>query len=311
MYQNNNIYIGATAIICKFPYDASSLEIINSSDMLDNEETWRKRTKISEIGIKYRKTDSLLYNYVVLPYPNQQFDNGGNDYTEYEVEESNHIYSIVRVSWGLYKNGVLQPARVVIRNLSANTDYDVEFYYKKEGSTAYYLIYTATIRTQSTIGACNCTNTVGGTEEQRATLQATCDEACRIYNEMGKSWTFTYQATVGGNPSGSAADDGMHFGPAYIGNLSIAVHEMAHNIMRIVEYAPDFYNGVDRKADLWNTYITEVNKFMEFASHVEGASWRWQGTHNYPVISSYNFNKVGCYLVAAGCHISRNYSEGY
>lgn len=313
IYENNYYYIGATAIIFKFPCDDPALEMINSNGQLDDFETWKTRTGIIEMGLIYRKASESSDNikHIVLPYPNQSFGKGGEDPAEYEVEEESYVYSVVRQGWGLYAHDILQPIRVVIKNLELNTEYKIGAYYKKSEYDTQMLTDLYQVKTQSIIGNSRCTGTTGGTTEQNATLLATCSEACNIYNSMGKSWDFTYDATVGGNPPGSAADDGMHFGPAYIDKLSVVMHEMAHHIMKIVNYNPDFYNGEDRKATLWENYNNEVTKFMEFATNVEGASWRWQGTHNYPVISSYDYGKVGNYLVAAACQISRVYSEGY
>ena len=43
---------------------------------------------------------------------------------------------------------------------------------------------------------------------------------------------------------------------------------------------------------------------MEFATYTEGATWAWQSSHNYPCISSAQYNTLFNYYVAAACHVS-------
>jgi len=40
---------------------------------------------------------------------------------------------------------------------------------------------------------------------------------------------------------------------------------------------------------------------MEFATNAPKATWRWLEYHNYPIISSYRYDLVDNYLVAAAC----------
>lgn len=311
IYSNNFYYLGATAILYNFECDYPSLEMTPSIPYyFPDESAWKSATGISEIGIEYKKSTDTNWTTIVLPYPgNKNFPSSSQeDQYEYCYEDTNYLYSIVRANYGLYANGILQPIRIVIKNLDVATSYDIRSYYIKNNITNTF--NTCEVTTLATAGGSRCTGVSGGTTEQNNILKATCDESCDIYNSMGSTFSHIYAAQVGGT-GGAAATSDMHFAVHYIDSLPTVAHEMAHNIMRIVNYNPDFYNGVDQKAALWNTYNSAVMKFMEFASHVEGANWRWQGEHNYPVISPHDYNKVGCYYVAAGCHLSRTASEGY
>jgi hypothetical protein len=313
IYQNNYYYAGASVILYKYELDYDGLGILSLASSLGRiptTEQWVSTKNITEIGVEYKKTSDGTWNKLLLHYG----DIWGNvpvnkqDTTEYEYEDDNYILSCTRNASGLiYKEGIIQPIRVIIKNLDTDTDYDIRSYYIENRVTKYFNLCHP--HTQENEGNCECTAIIGGTVEQQETLRSNCNLACQIFNSVGESFDFTYKAHIVDAYYGG--DSNMNFGIEDLKYVGSVVHEMAHNIMLIVKYNPVYCNGVDTKKAKWDTYFNEMTKFMEFATHVEGAYWNWQGAHCYPIIRPYNYDKAMCYFVAAACQISRKYGSQY
>lgn len=310
IFENNYAYAGTTAIIYNVELEHSALKFYIDEN---NQILLQSNSMVKEIGIEYKKESEDEWNTIKILNETtlDNVRNGTNLKNAMSaIETSNYLYSSVVA---LYKWNHMSPIRIVIKNLEEGTTYNIRSYYIKTSSRFYWNSCTVTTLVSQNVHY-ECTEVTGGTEEENAQLLSNINKACDIYNSMtaftrespsssdklnsktGGKFTATIIKDYWGD-SGFVADSSMKF---KYPNASIGVicHEMAHNTMkRLID------DTASEKA------YNEIVKFMEFATHCEGATWRWQSNHNYPVISSKDYQGVFNYLVAAACYVCRSASD--
>lgn len=292
---NNYYFAGPKAIIYNVELDHDFLGFYidsNKKILIDS------NINISEIGVKYKKSsDTEWIEIPLITY---------NDVIQYIRTYNTDLCDIIH---GLkqYENymvyypykvniNVIKPYRIIIKNLIPDTNYDISSYYIVNGETIEYNSCTVKTLKQRTYFTCgNITasdqyNTERNIEKLTNCITQCCDILSSITSWGNLETEIKINAQICKLADGVAADSSMKFnGPSNI-SLGIAMHELAHNYMNIV----NSYDGD-------NGYIV---KFMEFATYTEGATWRWQNSHNYPCISSADYNEFFNYYVAAACHVS-------
>lgn len=321
IYQNNYYYAGTTAIIYNFELDYPQLNFTQSNN------------GITEIGIRYKKQSDSEWNTSIklskdnistLNYDNliepPEYNNNRQYINEEIINSADYLIDICKAT------NRIMPIRVVILNLDSNTTYNIQSYYIKNNITTTFNECSPTTLTPGNIHF-ECSS-VGGnvTDTFKQKLKVHIDCACDIYNRMtafnketsgtdnvGSQNNGVFTAT-GVKNVGYAGQDDMSFSNY---GIDVIVHEMAHNLMYIwsggrirgtnyrYEIPKYYYDGVDLNASLRQKAEAKITKFMEFATHSEGATWKWQDHHNYPVISSAQYNLVDNYLVAAACYVLR------
>ena len=98
--------------------------------------------------------------------------------------------------------------------------------------------------------------------------------AAKTQNAKGASWGANSSMIYNSSHSSAWTRENLR---------STTLHELAHN----------FFLKKDEN--------DRTIEFMEFATGVPNATWKWMDIHNYPVISSYSYDYIGDCLVAAAC----------
>ena len=315
IFENNYAYAGTTAIIYNFEIDHSTLRFYIDSN---NKILLPLDSTLKEIGVEYKKSSESEWHQIVIAGTNvlNSIKNGINAQVAIPHYECNE-YLVARPI-GLYKCNHMSPIRVVIKNLEESTNYNLRSYYllTNNNTKSSFNYSTVTTLTRQDVFY-ECTAVTGGTAEENAQLLANINKACDIYNSMtaftrsspssndklnsrtGGSFTATLVGdTLGGNFVANS-DMKFRYPDASVG---VICHEMAHNVMK---------RTIDETADpeTYPNAYNEIVKFMEFATHGHAATWRWNTNHNYPVISSANYQGVMNYLVAAACYTCRKASD--
>lgn len=309
IFENNYAYAGTTAIIynVELEHDALKFYIDENNKIL-----LPSNSMLKEIGIEYKKDSDSEWNTIKILNEStlSNVKNGTNLKNALSAfETTNYLYSSVVA---LYKWNHMSPIRIVIKNLEEGTSYNIRSYYIKTETRFYWNSCTVTTLTRQDVFY-ECTAVTGGTAEENAQLLANINKACDIYNSMtaftrsspsssdklnsktGGQFTATLvRDTLGGN---FVANSDMKF-KWPDASLGVICHEMAHNVMK--RTIDETYN---------EAAYNKIVKFMEFATHCEGASWKWLSNHNYPVISSAGYSGVFNYLVAAACYVCRDASD--
>ena len=308
IFENNYAWPGTTAILQKYRLSYPGLGFyINSSDKILLEST----SELNECGIRYKKDSDSEWTYFAI-YGSKvltrvKSGTGLLNTGAAIISGNGNLFNAPRA---YYKYNYMSPVFIAIRNLEQNTTYNIESYYISTSSGEHtFNPTTATTFAHQDI-MYNCTAVTGDTDEHNEYLRNSINTACGIYNEMTAFRKDSSYATdnlgskTGGNFTakieeleGAAADSRMYFS-RYSSSVSTIVHEMAHNLMK---------PQVD-ETESEATY-NKIVKFMEFATDAQGATWRWNNGHNYPVISSANYEGVYNYLVAAACQVSRSTAE--
>ena len=332
IFENNYAYAGRTAIIYNFELDYPELGFYLYKGLMPQVQP---NTGVTEIGIKYKKSEDNYWNIIRLSdsEKNGAIQNGSLTINGLFYTDPNPERSSMRVVTGENKNyyfyidanqdkhNRMIPIRVIIRNLTQNTEYDICSYYIKNGINYTFnnCNMTTTQVPQDQEINFSCERVTGdGTEQQKESLKSLINQACEIFNDItsfstkdnlstsdflgigaGGKFSAKIDSSMNGNVGGGSD---MSF-PSTINSLSTVCHEMAHNLM----------NQTNIEQDILPEYQELVRnkmiKFMEFATHAEGAEWKWLGAHNYPVISSEQYNIVQNYLVAAACQVSHDMTK--
>lgn len=290
-YENNYYYAGTDAILYKVELNEIGF-YVDPNDY--RTKTDRNITEVGVVisGVEINRNHSILnspYSLPIIPGASSSVDSELGVY-------------IVSGGGSFPANRVI-PVRVVFKNLTPGATYNIHSYYVENGSTTTFNACTVTTMEHNDI-IYQCTEVIKEqssiSDAQVDALKANLDKACEIYNSMtsftklnskydsvgsktGGSFTATISTTIEGQGESS-----MKFRPG--SSLSTCVHEMAHNLM--------FPERLQ--------YMSKVIKFMEFAAHAENATWAWLDRHNYPVISSAQYNEVMNYFVAAACYVCRD-----
>lgn len=276
-YSNNYAWAGITVIMYNI-----WLEPLFSS-MGDNPV---KKINFEDVGFGYKKsTDSNYDFYSVLDLDSNWLSPKGN---HDDIQKINNI-----IFYGVSsKNEYFNPYMVIVTNLSPNTSYDFTAYYTINGTKVNYNTQTIitlvdenknlVLQKDSTWDSYIGTEKYTKGEESLNTVMTIVNQLCNI------SKTITVQI---GPSSGAAHWDGVKIvvTSGYLDNPGTLLHETGHAVMRM--YSDD----------------SIVMKFMEWASHIPNAFWRWQYLHNYPVLSptqSYRDVIGELYKVAAAFQVS-------
>lgn len=325
IYNNNYGFAGKTAIIYNLELDYSALG--HSFSYGDNSFSTASNTGITEVGIEYKKHSDSVWNSIKVT-DDSALEDGRVVFSSYlkGVWADGYVLDygtyLTYMPYNYFGCHVLYPMRIVIKGLDANTSYDVRSYYVKNGSKSTFNSWTNHKTLPESDITYECTSVSGGTSEQNSILLETVNKACDIYNSMTSFNKSDYSdrsddylhsklggqftATVGDPGGDAAAHSAMVFAPSAIRRIDTAIHEMAHNVMfSNLDTSIHYIDSVDINASNRAAFDADVMKFMEFATHCEGAMWGWIGSHNYPVISSAAYNEVENYLVAAACQVCR------
>lgn len=294
MIADNYYYAGTTAIIYK-------------NDIYTNASYIANKSSIDEVGFMVKKESDSTWTTIPLVNINSNYNT--------ELTEGGYTYLYSGKSGGITNSfrSDKWPMYIIIKNLEEETTYNLKIYYKIGTSYTYFNSCSATTMKKSSTVTYVCT-VRGGDSSQNARFQEIMNTACDIYNSMtafennhsdylNTQYGGSFTATITAMGEGVGADSGMNFTP--LSNLGTAVHEMAHNLMCVkdLDAVPYYYDGVNEN-ECSETFKFAVKKFMEFATNVEGATWKWQSIHNYPVISSADYGLAENYLVAAACWVS-------
>lgn len=293
IYENNYYYAGTDAILY-------NIELDKLGCIIDDQTGWTRFSRsFSEVGVEIAEQSSgnSPTRHVILTSSSPITDTYCTVGSDLDVGFSAGRSDIPNRN----RNRVI-PIRIVFKNLTPGATYNIHSYYIEDGNFETFNACTVTTMLHGDI-MYQCTDVIKAQSSISDTsvqlLKNNLNKACEIYNSMtafimassdndylgsrtGGSFTATIDATL---PSG--ADSSMRFRPS--SSLSTCMHEMAHNLMY-----PRF---------LRDTRL--VVKFMEFAAYAENANWAWIGYHNYPVISSEQYNEVMNYFVAAACYVCR------
>ena len=289
MIQNNYLIAGTTGVMY-------NVELQNFFDSEGNRKT--SFNGLTDIGFRYKKVSdsnwtimSIITSENLIPHI-RVIENGEID--------SNHILQ----RYGVYK-GHIYPCRVLIKGLTSETSYIFESYYIQNGITTYYNRQeTVTLSSTSFVSFSelqyseNLSSSTPDEEfkqEKMALLQEGLEKLVEILNMFCPvDWTFNpcgyYQpgATIAGL---SGMDFNIYYGTTVDYYRSTAMHEAAHNLF--------IQSG---------GFVSENDKikFMEFATSIEGATWKnGAAGHNYPVLSSARYSYMDDCLVAAACWLSQ------
>lgn len=271
-YPNNYAWAGRTALMYNVLLDG--LFDVNGTLLVNG---------LQDVGMQWKLSSDSTWNTVSIK-KNSSISNLNDIYSaETEIDSITRCIRYPNDNQG-YK--YLYPCRVMISGLTAGNTYQVRSYKTVNGSTSTFNVQDVTLLNGTNDILCEGVTVMDGfTETQGAELKAIIDTAIEILDMWmtGVTWHFTAQLRT--LPYG--ADSRMYFGA--IQPRTVVVHEMAHN------YMSRYYANT-----------SSIVKFMEFATGVGGASWRWLSGHNYPVISSMQYDYIDDCLVAAACQVTRS-----
>lgn len=295
IYENNYYYAGTDAILYNVELDKIGFYL--AYNYLSRISSNRNITEVG-VNIVEQIPNGISRSYPVLTGSNQL------PIIKSSHHSINSEFGIRIVSGNINNSGItitpnrVIPIRVVFKGLTPGSTYNIHSYYIEDGNTITFNECEVTTMLRSSNITYQCTEVIKAqssiTDAQVQALKNNLDKACEIYNSMtaftkaniGRSGDGSFTATIDSSLI-EGANSGMNFRPE--SGLSTCVHEMAHNLM--YPYYPDD--------------TSMVTKFMEFATYSENATWVWLGGHNYPVISSEQYNEVMNYFVAAACYVCR------
>lgn len=274
-YPNNYAWAGRTALMYNVLLDG--LFDVNGTLLVNG---------LQDVGMQWKLSSDNTWNTVSIK-KNSSISSLNDIYsTETEINSTTRCIRYPNDNQG-YK--YLYPCRVMISGIGEdenNKTYQVRSYKTVNDATSTFNNQEVILLDGINDILCEGVNVQDGfTETQGAELKALLDISTEILDMWmtGVTWHFT--AKLMNLPY--AADKRMYF--SGIPPRTVIVHEMAHN------YMSQYY-----------TTTSNIIKFMEFATGVGGASWRWLSGHNYPVISSMQYDYIDDCLVAAACQVTRS-----
>lgn len=305
-YENNYHFAGPKAILYKVPLDYLRLNVSKAADDYYYVDEWNNPGQVKDIGFEWKKATSSEWHKVSCVDETQNKENG--DITFNSLTKDVLIGDVMYTSYYM-KNSRrteckrIMPIYAVIKGLEQQTEYNIRMYVQTgDTRTTYYNSITATT-TSPNATAWRCTGINGGTEAQQNILSASIDTAIEIFTSitslppLGSLQTgvgFTFEAKIA-PLEGACANSDMIFRPSQSClDLATVMHEMAHNEVGLTQ--------------LTNDNKGRIMKFMEFATHAEGALWKWQGAHSYPFIWPNESNIVKQYIIAASCQVNHGQS---
>lgn len=300
LYPNNYAWAGRTALqynvfLNKFYDNTGNIKSQYSGKLTDIGFRYKQSSASSWVEISLVKTD-----FVGNPNTIHAINNGGKswvDYISYEDSPLDSQYMCTRYE-PQYK--YLYPCRVMISELTPNTSYTLESYYKLNTSSNKIGYNTQIISTLSGSNTLNYTYnfTSDMTEEFKESFKAEFESAIRIIDSWLTGLTKNLRiefSNSSGHWAANAGGDVITYNTFYAdleGIRSTTVHELGHVLM----------------SSTFNNYNSIV-KFMEFATGIPKASWKWMSYHNYPVISSQSYSFIDDSLCAAAYQVTRTSGE--
>ncbi len=301
-YENNYHFAGPKAILYKILLDGLGLHVTKDSDGTCTVDEWDNPNHIKDIGFEWKKARDSEWQTVSCIDETQNKEDG--DITFKSITKDVLTGNVMYTSYYIKDTRStecerIMPIYAVIKGLETETDYNIRMYIRTT-RTFYYNSITATTTSPNSI-EWKCTGINGGSDDQQSILSASIDTAIEIFTSItslpplgalqagvGSTFVATIQSL-----EGACANSNMIFSPSNSClDLSTVMHEMAHNEV----------GGLTR---LTEENKNRVMKFMEFATHAEGALWKWQGAHSYPFIWPNNSDIVKQYIIAASCQVNR------
>lgn len=283
-YLNNHLVIGTTAVL----YNVDISIFFDSQGRLKE----NFENNLYDVGVRYKKIDEQVYkDFSILeesPVRTTDSFKGDTDENTYETD----TYLIQRYKpYDYQQSTFIYPCRVLIKELESDTLYVIESYYVDDNGVHFYneqSFQTLADTSNITFDEIRVESSVPEEIKQECvTLVSTVLKELNDIFKMFCPVTAHFSPSIYYAKNGIAADSGMSFNAYYFegdNTRSVAVHEMAHNFLD-----ENFANE------------EEITKFMEFATGVEEATWKWCGKHNYPIISSARYSYIDDCLVAAAC----------
>ena len=304
-YPNNWIWPGVTALMYNvdlskyFDWDDSISEGVLKSNYINS---------LSDVGFQWKISSASSWTTISLKRTSSTYINDYfADLKGYAVEfEGQYAFDI-----GFGVNGIVVPTTVVIMELSSNTSYDVRMYGTVNGTTSYYNSQTVkTLEATNTIDYDEIEFDDEASDEFKEFLPQALDAAVDVlkmfYN--GNDWHIIPKTEHVPGVSWVAYkmpnNDEIVFNSANSYTdidfwRTVTIHEMGHKSNLFVEDGNNPEQG----------YYDYIMKFMEFATGMGQAMWRWQGAHNYPIISSATYPFVKDCKVVAAFQLWHTYQE--
>lgn len=265
---------------------------------------WYDVNDASEIGFQYKKVSDSNWTSVMIAQDQSGFSSSYD--IHYSVsepqDESNYHASSMAPSSALTEWKILYPINIVIKNLLPNTQYNVRSYYKDlNGNTHTYNQQQVTTRKKVQNSETNLNLTyskallqwLGLNEDDYMESSYYIQDQNKfqigidIINSMVNFSKLTYgNYDIGvqiipnkNDGTGGEAGKPMDLQWTMRSEEKTAVSTLIHETSHIVFNCEDL--EISRGSGL--EYLDSITKFMEFATHVPQAIWKWQGgNHNYP-----------------------------
>ena len=303
-FANNYALAGSKALLYNVHHD----NIFNTNGKIKDEYV----NDIIDIGFEWKQSTIQTWTRVSLKKTTKTYISSIDELKNYNDEIAEQ-YMCERYTSSETRG--VYPTRVLIKNLMQGMTYSVRSYYISSEQTepVYYNEQTIQLfNSVSTIAfsepnfTTSAKNTDNISEEELQSFTDTvvqcCSEVAEIYKMFAPGYTTQVGLTIDydskGNWAASAGSGHVTYNSAYRnessnGVRSVLIHEMAHNFMLNEKNAPN------------PTYKDKIIKFMEFATNAPHAMWKWQASHNYPVISSARYTYMDDCLVVAACQLSQ------
>lgn len=263
-------------------------------------------TILYDYYLKKEYKNNVLYDigfqYMEVNNPNslKTYSIKGDEFPEYEHAIISKTTDKMANDNVVYKRGpksqndFIFPCKVLVTGLKPATEYIFKRYCVINNEFVFN--YETTISTledsQNSVSCLGFNFDSSVTENEKKIFEQGIQDACNIMNMMS-IFDFHFTAkTQNAKGTSWAAKSNMIYNSQHSStwnreNLrSTTLHELAHNFL------DEDFKGSD------------VTEFMEFATGIPNATWKWMNIHNYPVISSADYDYIGDCLVAAACQLA-------
>jgi len=308
-FQNNYAWPGITAILYKFTpeifFDSNYAALPEFTD-----------GHLSEVGFEWKKNDDIEWTKVPL------MENLENVYIQtYHFNFTGREYgaNYKMHTFNINNEYCKNPTIILISGLTSNTQYYVRSYYILDNEKITYneqtvqtidgSSYSWTLNEPEYEGFDDMTVDYNSIEEN---LTNYWNEMTTIFGMFYRGEDEEYDATVKRNMGRAIASMGGAENHLTVGYdlftyqpyaiVSTLVHEMGHDKMSIDDVI--FYDFSGRYGEEFNKYKDKVVKFMEFVTSAPYACWQWKVRHNFPLISSAEYDFVENCIIAAACEIT-------
>lgn len=247
-----------------------------------------KKINFTDIGFEYKATSSSNWEIISI-------SGMDSDWTVPIDSKSTSTISFDNIDLCGIINTTnrLHPYLVAIKMLTPNKSYDIRSYYKVGNTVTYYNAQTITTLTDENQNI-DWVKGTGWDDYDEITQAEYSDCFDFIVNLVNSFCNYKQTVTfnIGSPVSGVAAQTSGYeitAAPKYANYKGILLHELGHIVTQ-----------------RWTT-DDDIIKFMEWASHIPYAKWRWQDGHCYPMLSpsqSYRENLAAYYRVAAAFQVS-------